>query len=276
MRMIANKIDIEYEIFGEGRPIVFVHGFGDEHISMVDCMEPIFKEIEGYKRIYFDLPMMGASEDAEWIKCSDDVLDIVIDFIGKVIPGESFLVVGKSYGGYISQGLAHHLPEQVDGLLLICPVVVATHNKRTLPEHVVLEKDEKMMAEAQKNCDEDFRTYLDNYVSTMVVQNQYTFTKYKEMMVPIMKRRDTDRLLVFRDSNYSFSFNLNEKDRRFEKPVQFLLGRQDACVGYKDALDVMDIYPRATALILDIAGHALEVEQPELFKEMVHEWLKRL
>ena len=51
----------------------------------------IFMKIkDNYKRIYIDLPGMGKSDSAEWITNSDIMLDVVIDFIEKIIPNENF------------------------------------------------------------------------------------------------------------------------------------------------------------------------------------------
>lgn len=62
----------------------------------------------------------------------------------------------------------------------------------------------------------------------------------------------------------------------YEKPVLLLGGRQDTCVGYQDLLNLIEDYPRATVSILDAAGHNLQIEQPELFSELVKNWIKRV
>lgn len=51
--------------------------------------------------------------------------------------------------------------------------------------------------------------------------------------------------------------------------------KQDSSVGYKDAINIMDYYPRGSFAILDIAGHNLQIEQPQLFSSLVNEWLDR-
>lgn len=51
--------------------------------------------------------------------------------------------------------------------------------------------------------------------------------------------------------------------------------KQDSSVGYKDAINIMDCYPRGSFAILDIAGHNLQIEQPQLFSSLVNEWLDR-
>ena len=56
-------------------------------------------------------------------------------------------------------------------------------------------------------------------------------------------------------------------------PTLILTGRQDAIVGYQDALSILENYPRGTFTILDRAGHALEVDQEKIFHCLTNEWL---
>lgn len=53
-------------------------------------------------------------------------------------------------------------------------------------------------------------------------------------------------------------------------------GRQDSCVGYKDAWGILEDYPRATFAVLDRSGHNLQLESEELFHSLVKEWLYRV
>jgi pimeloyl-ACP methyl ester carboxylesterase len=69
---------------------------------------------------------------------------------------------------------------------------------------------------------------------------------------------------------------MEELEHPFPAPALFLLGRQDSAVGYRDAWRVIENYPRASFVILDRAGHCLQMEQPKLFKALVHEWLDRV
>ena len=66
------------------------------------------------------------------------------------------------------------------------------------------------------------------------------------------------------------------KKIKFDKPVLFMSGRQDICVGYKDLYKLLEDYPRATFSIIDIAGHNLQIEQPELFNSLVENFLIRI
>jgi pimeloyl-ACP methyl ester carboxylesterase len=54
------------------------------------------------------------------------------------------------------------------------------------------------------------------------------------------------------------------------------VGRQDTEVGYKDQFKLLEDYPRASYVVLDKAGHNLQIEQYELFSYLVGEWIERV
>lgn len=269
MKCRIKDISVNYEIIGEGKPIVILHGYCVDHRLMTGCMEPIFNAKEGYKRIYIDLPGMGKSESADWITNADTMLDIVIEFIEKIIPNEKFLLAGESYGGYLSRGVVYKMADRIDGILLICPVIIADSKKRDVPEHIVLVKDNKLLSKLTPEDAEDFN-------SMAVVQSEKIYERYKNEVVTGVKIGDTNFLKSFKEKGYEFSFDVDKADEKFNKPVLMLLGRQDASVGYRDAWDILENFPRATFAVLDKSGHNLQIEQEELFNSLVNEWLIRV
>jgi pimeloyl-ACP methyl ester carboxylesterase len=112
MECIVRDVPIYYEAYGSGLPIIMIHGYTPDHRLMKGSMEPLFTQRSGWQRIYFDLPGMGRTPGKEHIKSTDDMLDVVVDFIDAVIPEQPFLVAGESYGGYLSRGVLN--PTVVD------------------------------------------------------------------------------------------------------------------------------------------------------------------
>ena len=82
--------------------------------------------------------------------------------------------------------------------------------------------------------------------------------------------------IVRQTKNYAFSFPVDHLPQPFTGPSLILTGRQDSGVGYKDQYKFIEQYPRASFVILDMCGHALQIEQAELFNAMVNEWLDRV
>lgn len=265
---IKNSL-INYEILGEGKPILMLHGFYPDHRLMSGCMEPVFRDIEGYKRIYIDLPGMGKSQSSNSIKNSDEMLEAVIEFIEKIIGKENFLIAGESYGGYIARGIIYKLPERIDGAAFICPVIEPINEERNVPKHVVLVKDTKLLSGLPIDEAEDFN-------QSFVVQSKKICERNINEIMSGVRLANSEFLEGIRKNGYGFSFNADELKEKFEKPSLMLLGRQDSVVGYKDAWSILDNFPRLSFVVLDRAGHNLQLEQEELFNEMIKEWLSRV
>jgi pimeloyl-ACP methyl ester carboxylesterase len=94
-------------------------------------------------------------------------------------------------------------------------------------------------------------------------------------VIPAVEIADHDFLDSIEEP-FNFSLNNGKLPAPFEKPALFLLGRQDAAVGYVDAWRVLADYPRASFVVLDRAGHGLGVEQKGLFEALAQEWLDRV
>jgi pimeloyl-ACP methyl ester carboxylesterase len=73
-----------------------------------------------------------------------------------------------------------------------------------------------------------------------------------------------------------FSLNVDQIEKPYMQPTLMIMGRQDSSVGYRDHWQLIENYPRASFVILDKAGHNLQIEQDVLFSEIVKEWLNRV
>ncbi|PEF12325.1 2-hydroxy-6-oxo-6-phenylhexa-2,4-dienoate hydrolase [Bacillus thuringiensis] len=257
--------EIYYEIVGEGKPVIIIHGCAPDHRLMMKCMESVFQKYEGYKRIYIDLTGMGKSNAPNWINSSDCIVEVLITFIEEIICTEKFLLVGESYGGYLAKGILTKMFERVSGLLLVCPVVVAEPEKRILPDKQVIVQDQEFLNTLTSADREEF-------CELAVIVNEYTYKRFKEEIKPgldVANYEFIERL----QKNYSLTMDFQHE--KYENPVLLLTGRQDISVGYQNIIEIIEEYPRATLAVLDMAGHNLQIEQPELFESLVGEWIRR-
>ena len=55
-----------------------------------------------------------------------------------------------------------------------------------------------------------------------------------------------------------------------------ITARQDTTVGYRDAWEILESYPRATFAVIDRADHVWPVESPALLAALVDDWLGRI
>jgi pimeloyl-ACP methyl ester carboxylesterase len=96
MECRLENITIYFEQHGEGRPLLLLHGWPVDHRHKVKDFEPLFKDREGWKRIYPDMPGMGKTPGVDWITNQDQMLDVLMAFIDAVIPEQHFCVAGTS------------------------------------------------------------------------------------------------------------------------------------------------------------------------------------
>lgn len=270
MECTVRDVKVYYEIYGEGVPVLMIHGWSPDHRLMKGCMEPVFQLMNSaWKRIYFDLPGMGKTKGEPWITGSDKMLDLILGFIDTVIPNQRFVVAGESYGGYLARGIIYKRPTVVDGLLLICPVAVQEIKEENRPQFLVFERDDILLSSLTK---ED-RNYFEGI---NVLQNKRVWERFNEEVLPGLKIADYSFLENYLGQNGSFSFNVDALEVPFMKPTLMLTGRQDFAVGYRDLWQIIEMYPRASFILLDKAGHNLQIEQDILFREAVKEWLNRV
>lgn len=263
------NIKIHYQTIGSGKPVLMLHGLNCDLNLMKGCMENIFKNKKGYKRIYIDLLGMGKSESLPEYASSDKVLNILLAFIKDTI-SENFLLMGESYGGYLARGILSKMHSKIDGMVLLCPVVIPMHAKRDVPKNIIKFEDKKFMNTLNDTERKIFSKYS-------VIENKKVFQRYKNEILSGIKKCDYNFIdLLWK--KYSFSFDVDKKIKKikFDKPVLFMAGRQDICVGYRDLWKLLEDYPRATFSVIDMAGHNLQIEQPELFNSLIENFLIRI
>lgn len=266
MEIEVQGLTINYEVIGEGHPFVMLHGGGLDHRHMMAELEPLFHKHPNWKRLYPDLPGSGRTPAPDWIVTQEHVLDLVMGFIDKVIPGQHFVVAGTSRGGYLARGVIHRRTAFVDGALLITPAS-AQAGGTPVPDHVTLVEDPGLLAELGPNETDHF--------GMLVVQSPHALARLRESYYPALALRD-EALRARIIQNYDLPFDVNALSEPFTKPVLIVCATQDDTTGYRDAWKMMDVFQRATYAVLDRSGHLVNLEQQALFEALAEEWLCRV
>lgn len=268
MKCDLGNITAYYETYGEGKPIIFLHGWNvrASHLQWSEVVEPFFQNRNGWRRIYIDLPGMGETPGEAWITKSEDVVDILLRFIDQMLPDQKVSLAGLSYGGYLAQGIIYKKPDIANGLCLIVPMT-RDRDERTLPEHVILVENKELLEELSPEDAEIFR-------SLFVVQNRKQIDYAKSWLQQTIL--GDEKFMARLNENYAFSFDIEKLPHSFNKPTLIVTGRQDAIVGYQDQWNILQNYPHATFAVFDRTGHILMHEQEQLFINLLSEWLDRV
>lgn len=254
MQCQVDDVAVHYVEHGDGMPVLVLHGAGVDHREAQACFDPALGAHGGLRRIYPDLPGMGRTAAPAALRSADDVLDVLIGFIERVVGGERVLLAGHSAGAYCAQGFTARQPDRVAGLALVCPLLAGL---RDVPPH-------QPVVTADNLGDEGFRSYF-------VVQTRAMLERYERFVAPAAALADGAAM-----GRIGERWELTTPDGpAYTGPVLLVAGRQDSTVGYAAAADLLDQYPRASLSVLDGAGHALPHEQPELLAGLLAEWLAR-
>ena len=258
-----------YDEIGAGAPIVILHGRPTDHRQTELFFEPVFAGRSGWRRIYPDLPGMGATPGPDWIASHEDVVDWTEAFLDEVVgPGQRLTLAGSSYGGWIALRLLERDAARIDGVLLQVPSFSVVPERRRVPlRRVVLPAADELRAQVAPDEQQ--------WLNVSVVQTPETldgFRRGTKLGIAAADHAFLDRL----DANPAGARDARPPLRPFDRPALILAGRQDHVAGYADALGLAESFPRGTVAVLDRAGHGVPNEQRALFGALVGEWLDRV
>jgi pimeloyl-ACP methyl ester carboxylesterase len=259
---------LHHVIVGSGKPILILHGSTLDHRHMMETLEPVFKSLDGWRRIYLDMPGHGQSPPQDGIQSQDDLLAAVMAFAKDVLPNERFAIIGESRGSYIARGFVHLCPELVSGAALFVAGGSPTADPARFPKHKVMEPDPSIRPELS----DDDVGYFEN---VMVVQRRDIVEKWRNSKAPAKKLWDAGQEVRV-GAAFDFSFHARGETSVFEGPSLIVAGRQDKMSGYLDSVDLLPEFPRATLAVFDAAGHGLAWERPEVVNTLVRDWLVRV
>jgi pimeloyl-ACP methyl ester carboxylesterase len=117
----VNGIDLYYEVYGEGPPILGIHGTPSSAVLWVEAAKElgtrgrcIIYDRRGFFR-------SGHPEPFETVDLSDHVDDAAA--LLNVLAATPAVVIGRSTGGQIALDFAHRFPDRVKAMVLLEPAV---------------------------------------------------------------------------------------------------------------------------------------------------------
>lgn len=253
---------IDFEIIGEGTPVLIIHGWGISKLTMKAAFEPVFTALDGYKRCYIDLPGMGDSEHGD-VENSDDILELLHQFAAYIIK-DKFIIIGQSYGGLLTRGFVNKYPEMISKIILLCPCIIPGVRQGRVEPLTVVEQDDELLSQLTQQQRSDF-TMMNVRLTKDV------WERYDKFLAPALAKADWEFLNNTLEG--AFTFDPDDLPAPCTVPALIIAAKQDTEVGYKDQFDLMKLYTNSTYCAVENAGHNLQIEQPEVFESIVKSWL---
>ncbi|WP_380285959.1 alpha/beta fold hydrolase [Kitasatospora purpeofusca] len=257
---------IHHTAFGDGTPIVLIHGYTVDHRVLLP-LEAAFADRPGWRRLYLDLPGHGASPRLPGTTSATALTEAVCGWIEDQVGRQPFAVVGQSFGGQPARAVTARFGEQVLGSALLVPVV-RWGAERALPEESVVERDDDLLARLPAADRELFR-----YV--MARHTEPSWELFERYVRPGWQAHDQAAAAEL-ETDFLLPHWPEHRAPQHRGHHLLVTTRQDALVGWRDQLALLDHYPRMAATVLDGAGHNPQIEAAEAVRAPFGHWLDRL
>ncbi|MBF6245642.1 alpha/beta hydrolase [Nocardia elegans] len=257
---------IRHTAFGDGTPLVLIHGYTVDHHVLLP-LEPDFAARPGWRRLYLDLPGHGASPRLPGPTSATTLAGAVFEWIDAELGDHPFALVGQSFGGQLARAVTARYGSQVLGSALLVPVVY-WGDDRSLPKETVLERDEELLARLPAAERELF-----GQVMTRLTKPRWEL--FERYVLPGWQAHD-EATAAELETEFLLPHWPEHQAPAHRGRHLLVTTRQDALVGWRDQLALLDHYPRMTGTVLDAAGHNPQVECAEIVQDLVRHWLDEL
>jgi proline iminopeptidase len=144
MLATINGTELYYEVIGQGRPILFMHGgLGLDHTYFRPWLDPLADQ---YQLIFYDHSGNGRSPRSSFEGVTHATWADEADGLRAHLGLDKVILFGQSYGGFLAMEYALRHQDRLDGLVLLSTapaldyfdVIIANAQKRGTPEQVAV------------------------------------------------------------------------------------------------------------------------------------------
>ena len=242
MILHLNDIEFYYEVYGEGAPVVLLHGLALDG--------SIWKEVANLysdqaRFILPDLRGHGRSgigrADGSIEQFADDLIKLA-DHLGV----EQFTLVGHSMGGYIALAFAQRHPKRLNGLIMV------TSNARTdTPE-----KKKSRLIEADETLIVGSSTLAESMAPKLSKS-----TEIQRLTYQILKKTDPEGIANVQRA-IAQRPNRLEVIKNLELPFLAVAGKDDQLMQPEAAYEMAEVSKSGKAVVLPGVGHMPMLEAP--------------
>jgi len=263
-----NDKQVYYSVYGKGKPLMFLHGFAEDG----DVWKYQLKDLlPDYYVIVPDLPGSGRSgmtEDmsiAGMAGCIKKIVDQELAANASLAEG-GITMIGHSMGGYITLAFAAKYPELLAGFGLFHSTAFAdTEEKKATRrrgiEFIQTHGSYEFIKQSTPNLfTEEFRIKNDIEVAKMMAQYSHF---------------DPAALVAYYEAMIQRP-NLTVVLQSFNKPILFIIGKQDKAIPFEDSMKQCHLPQMASIHILEKAAHMGMWEEKEKSSQALLSFLQQV
>ena len=228
MEVTINNKKINYEVQGEGRPIILLHGW----LASLETMKPLQKHLEQNFKVYnVDIIGFGKSELPDKPLNTDDFGNFLCDFIKK-LKIENPILIGHSHGGRTIINYAGRNLGKINKIVLIDSAGIKP--KRSLGYYIKIYTF-KIIKRVVKICPPKFRE------NALSIFGSEDYKNSPEVL------RKTMNIILNEDQSYIMP--------NISVPTLLIWGDKDSATPIEDAKKMEKLIPNSGIAVLENASH---------------------
>jgi pimeloyl-ACP methyl ester carboxylesterase len=260
-----NNSTIFYRISGTGKPVVLLHGFGEDGNIWNDLAA---KLAENFKVIIPDIPGSGKSEilnDDEKQISTDDYAKVIMHILNKENV-TTCTIIGHSMGGYITLAIAEKYPGILNGFGLFHSSAFADNG----------EKKQARLKSIEFLKTNDSAAFLKTSIPGLFAN------KFKQEHPDVIENLVESGNLFSSKALIQYYQAMIDRPERIEVlkqttlPVLFIIGEKDQAIPLQQSLTQCHLPSTSYVHILPNAGHMGMLEEKELCNNIVISFLNNL
>ena len=232
--------NIQYFKLGTGKPIVFLHGFGEDAAIWMPHAQLLSNQ---YLLIVPNIPGTGKSDLTPSISLYEiaDCIKAILDYehIQKIT------LIGHSMGGYVTLHFAEKYPQILNGMGLYHSSAFADTNEKK-------ENRKKGIDFIKKNGSAKFlESIAENLFSTFTKEKRKKIITDYIINIPLFSN---EAVIAY----YNAMINRTEKTSVLNNssiPTLFIVGKEDKAVPVSDTMQQLHLPNTSFITILDKVGH---------------------
>jgi pimeloyl-ACP methyl ester carboxylesterase len=261
MRLIFQNKIISYQKKGEGRVIVFLHGF-TENKEMWNSFVKEFSK--NFQVITIDLPGHGKSD----IFSSTHTMEFLAEVVKMVLEKEKVgncAVVGHSMGAYVGLAFADLFPDLINGLVLF-------HSSATADDEEIRVNRDRLI----KLVNENKAAFVNSFIPSLFAPNNRAIFKTKIAEIIGISSQTSELGITAALEGMKLRTEKLSYLKKTDIPILFISGKQDSRISIEKILPQIAMPKHSYSLILEDVGHMGFIEAQEKTMSMLFYFLDKV
>lgn len=255
-----------YSVAGKGRPVVLIHGFAEDSDVWRHQVAALAQQ---HLLIIPDLPGSGQSHLQQDMSI-EAMADCVKHILNQELPNQkeenSIIMIGHSMGGYITLAFAEKYGASLQAFGLFHSTAFADSEEKKATRRRSIEfmqthgSDEFIKQSTPNLFTEEFRIKNGAAVADMIARYSNFDSRALEAYYVAMIQRPNRTAVL----------------RLFNKPVLFIIGKNDKAIPFDDSMKQCHIPQLATVEILETSAHMGMWEEKEKSNQALLSFLQQI